>query len=498
MTVKLSNHSDGRLATQIGNSEDNTSVFLVRAVNGISAKLFMIDNDVVDVNLDITTVTGAEGGVTLFATIDEVGKLDFIINPSVIGVDVATQDFVRQYVAGSEKSIVTLRNDNLPVFGGSDVMTGDPDGIEGWYYQNADAGKLNIYPFAQADNGLKTYTTKDLKGLLFLANLKTVDTRTPYFVVYTKPTGDGNDFGWYRSRLNFEYIGGNWTASQNLVVVAGNDNPEFFANTQRVTADYIDYDAAFDGSSKGPLAEALTNDVSGSSIFELLSGDTVPTEEILYISIQTDSSESAGGYDFTLSHTQLDLGSIYEYHYESIPMATVLPDTGHQKINYSTKPQLVGFSNNQVREFDLTSGVAVLDVRSNPTDGSLYDSADDRTYCVDIVNGLIVPNQVDKQSHRVVVKMSYIQKGGATNSDMGVVGYLYEFDGTNEQPDPSEKIIMMPYGDERDGVLEFTFDVVATSTYTIGVGKGFKFKLEMLEGDGNITFDLESIQVIAI
>lgn len=484
--MKISNHADATMSTQLGCAPDHSTMLIQRAHASGNTRYFVVDNDINSGTLDPETLTGNESGVTLYAEVLPDGTMNYFVPPTVLGRPL-------EYV---EKSTSTLRNDNTPLFGGSDVMTEDPDGLSGWHYTN-DGGKINIYPFGHGESPLKTYTTRDLFSLISLVQVKTTSSRLPYFVVYTKPEGDGNDFSWYRSRLNFEFVGGTWVAGQSVTLVAGADNPEFFANTQRVTAGYIDFDAGFAGSSKGPLAEALTADVSGDDEFTLMRGLTVPSEEILYISLQTDSSEAAGGYDFTLSHSLFDLGSAYEYHYEAVPVATVLPDTGHQKIVYSAKPQLVGFTDNQVREFDLTSGVAALDARSNPTAGNLYDSADDRTYCVDIVNGLIVPNQVDKQAHRVVVSASYIQKGGTTNSDMGAIGRLVEYDGTAEQA-ISEKIIMMPFGDERDGVLEFTFDVVSTSAYTVGSGKGFKFKLEMLEGDGNITFDLESIQVVAM
>lgn len=169
-------------------------------------------------------------------------------------------------------------------------------------------------------------------------------------------------------------------------------------------------------------------------------------------------------------------------------------DAGTAWIEYSVEPELVGFTQRQTKEFNLNTGAADLltDYSTIPSNMS-WNGSDARTYIVDTTNSLITPNALNGQPHHITVEIAYSQKGGVSNTDMGGVLYLVEFDGSSEHR-VHERIFMMPDVDNRVGVLTETFLTNVTNKVN-GAGKGWRLKIRSNESDGNLTFKLKGIRV---
>ncbi len=173
--------------------------------------------------------------------------------------------------------------------------------------------------------------------------------------------------------------------------------------------------------------------------------------------------------------------------------------TGNERgsivIEYSSgnEPVVTGFTQNQIKEFDLTSGSAsvVSKYHQVPPSTQTFNGSDDRTYIIDTSNGLLLPNNVDKQSHVFSIRLYYDQKGGFNDEDIGVVFHLVEFDGTNEQ-DTIYKEQGCMAGNSRTGFIDVDFNCVA-SVDTRGTGKGWRLKIMSKEGDSNFRFKIKRI-----
>jgi len=145
------------------------------------------------------------------------------------------------------------------------VPTADDNGRKGWLFKKtAGTEKLNYYFYSQ---GSKSCRLDELEDVFFVG---VIDTWTntlnvPFVVIYTKPLGDGQDGGaWYRTKRTF----GIHTES-NVVLgmrtqfsIHENPTPRFPFEHLRLTQ-------------------------------ETVVGPNVGSEEILTISIHTDSGAAA-------------------------------------------------------------------------------------------------------------------------------------------------------------------------------------------------------------
>ncbi len=151
---------------------------------------------------------------------------------------------------------VAVYADTLP------APTDDENGRKGWLYKKtAGAEKLNYYFYSQ---GSKSCTLDELEDVYFVG---IIDTWTnvasvPFVVIYTKPLGDGQDGGaWWRTKRTFSIH-----AESNIVLgmrtqfsIHENPTPRF------------------------PFENIRLNQVT-------VVGPNVPSEEILTISVHTDSA----------------------------------------------------------------------------------------------------------------------------------------------------------------------------------------------------------------
>tara|TARA_R110002072_G_scaffold191235_3_gene348128 strand:+ start:3172 stop:3900 length:729 start_codon:yes stop_codon:yes gene_type:complete len=149
----------------------------------------------------------------------------------------------------------------------SPVPVRDINERKGWNYQKLTTdpaiSKMNYYFYSQ---GSHAATLTDLKNMWFsgVVDKWAASNDVPFLVVYTKPTGTGDAGAWFHSKIAYDIT------SDKLVVIgewcnwwAGDEEPKKGLNPNLRNIQ-------------------LTN--------EIKTGDCLGTEEILTISVHTDSS----------------------------------------------------------------------------------------------------------------------------------------------------------------------------------------------------------------
>jgi len=147
----------------------------------------------------------------------------------------------------------------------SPTPTADTDDRSGWLFKKtaSDATKFNYYVYADSGSS-HTFTVADLKSIHLTCSVDNYQnsSSTPFAVVYTKPTGTNDEAAWYHSRRSYAL-----DVTANIVLAGEHINlyalaVPTFNNTHRSL----------------PLTSVAT------------SGDYADTEEILFITIHSDSS----------------------------------------------------------------------------------------------------------------------------------------------------------------------------------------------------------------
>lgn len=143
----------------------------------------------------------------------------------------------------------------------SPAPTADLNGRDGWLFtKSSGAEKFNYYIWSQGSHALRL---KDLRSIYMLAS---VDTYTngasvPFIIIYTKPTGIGDEQPWYHSKITYSI--------DNRQIIMLGEKVQFYTHQVRPNEHY--------GFRQIPLA------------IEQTAGDGLPEEQILYISLHSDS-----------------------------------------------------------------------------------------------------------------------------------------------------------------------------------------------------------------
>tara|TARA_R110000803_G_scaffold41697_1_gene89519 strand:- start:1839 stop:2825 length:987 start_codon:yes stop_codon:yes gene_type:complete len=141
----------------------------------------------------------------------------------------------------------------------------DSNNRDGWYYTNTAAGnKANIYFFGGAQETVLVKHLNSIWAKISIDN-NSATSCLPFFNVYTKPTGVDDAGAFYHSKFTY-------TLNSTVNIGIGE---EVIIHTHH--APDIDYDCRF-----LPMPNVV------------LEGDGLGTEEILYMTIHTDSSAVAG------------------------------------------------------------------------------------------------------------------------------------------------------------------------------------------------------------
>lgn len=169
-------------------------------------------------------------------------------------------------------------------------------------------------------------------------------------------------------------------------------------------------------------------------------------------------------------------------------------DAGTVWIEYTTEPSVTDLSANTAKLFDLTAGAADLKTNhSSIPSNTTWDGSDARTYIIDTTNGLIIPNDVDKQPQVISVEFEYANWGSGTNT--GVSGYLslIEYNGSSEHME-IRKFIKKSNNDSQSGIFTVDFHTNVTNLVN-GSGKGWRLYVTSNEADSNVTFKIKSIRL---
>ncbi len=143
------------------------------------------------------------------------------------------------------------------------VPTADTNGRDGWLYKKTSgAEKFNYYLWSQ---GSKALRLKDLRSVYMVASVDTYTdvTSVPFVVIYTKPTGVGDFDTWYHSRIAYTIH------DQSTNIMLG-EKVQFYTHQVLPTDNY------------GFRQISLP--------IEIKDGDALADEEILYITLHSDSS----------------------------------------------------------------------------------------------------------------------------------------------------------------------------------------------------------------
>tara|TARA_R110001592_G_scaffold204121_1_gene454160 strand:- start:68 stop:751 length:684 start_codon:yes stop_codon:yes gene_type:complete len=178
------------------------------------------------------------------------------------------QKDIEQHLIQQNRNIVNGRvvigtASGLSVAGGEQAPTADPDGRNGWLFSKslADTAKFNYYYYGE---GNKAITLGELTGLH--ANISVDNYQSglsiPFFVVYTKPTGVGDAGVWYHSKIAY-------TIDATETIMLGEDIEMYSL-------------------AKSDINHKHKRMVSFNT--KVVTGDALSTEEILTISIHSDSS----------------------------------------------------------------------------------------------------------------------------------------------------------------------------------------------------------------
>ena len=169
---------------------------------------------------------------------------------------------------GSTTRIASNRNANISADGKSGRL--DPNGLAGWYFENDYQGdKINWY-YVYNQNQENVMTLETLTSMYAVVTI--YKEREFHFSVYTKRQDDGQDYSWYRSRVNYELTTAFDGLAGETVLVYWGEEPTTFEDLKRVE---LPYDVTF------------SNGLQANS------------EEVLFASLSTDSNASALEYSFT-------------------------------------------------------------------------------------------------------------------------------------------------------------------------------------------------------
>lgn len=148
----------------------------------------------------------------------------------------------------------------------------DPEKREGWNCINpVSSTKLNLYYFSGSN---EIITLGQLSSVYFkgFINVYTEFSSLPFINVYTKPTGSGDAQPWYHSRITYEYDDNDTIGIGEECIFFGKTSPSTEFNNRKIQLNNV-----------------------------VVDGEGLDTEEILYITVSTNSGATQDAVDTTLN-----------------------------------------------------------------------------------------------------------------------------------------------------------------------------------------------------
>jgi hypothetical protein len=160
--------------------------------------------------------------------------------------------------------------------------TTDPEGRDGWNFINSVAGtKFNLYYFNGAQEVITLGDIDSLFSKLYINNFAGLS-GAPFFHIYTKPTGVGDAGAFYHSRIDYEINSDVLVGIGEQVILYAINKPHITCNNRLIE-----------------LKTKTTN------------GDGADSEEILYITLSSNSGATINDKNITVSSmgfNTIDLG----------------------------------------------------------------------------------------------------------------------------------------------------------------------------------------------
>lgn len=280
--------------------------------------------------------------------------------------------------------------------------------VGGWYVNNAGTGdKFNFYYYGKT-NLPEVHTLEELKYLYCLVDI--ISGGNMYFSVYTQRQNDGNDAGsWYRSRINYIINGTGSTTETGISLMTVNLKEEpvdIFDSVKRIPCSK----EAF--SSVGPQAE---------------------DEEILTISLQSDSSQPAGAveyviqnFGFKLEHVIQNFLHICDIGFNESEVRTIIESYGYltpaeistlvESYNYQTESQVNALISTATADFLTEAEILAYGWQ---TEGQVDALIDGRGYLTEIE----IQNLIDGSGDSKYFK-AYLDNGGVSVNGQDETFYL--------------------------------------------------------------------------
>ena len=252
----------------------------------------------------------------------------------------------------------TLLNTQTSVYADGEGATADESGIPGWYYSNTENNKINWYVYG--DTPAIRNELGDLE--LFYAVITPKNTTSePYFSVYTKFQGDGEDQSWYRTRRTY------YDQTNLQTMVAGTKYLVHSATINTALLDSVD-----------TLLPRISLGIDATTSV----GPDGDTEELFLMALSTSSNFPAGTNQFTVEKIGYVLGDHQQEFNLSAPPTTGAStfDQTPSSINFeleATGTTVLAndgqqYSVNSIRALD--NGDGTIDVVALPALQVIYDN----------------------------------------------------------------------------------------------------------------------------
>jgi len=200
----------------------------------------------------------------------------------------------------------------------------DSNQRKGWYYTNTSAtNKANIYFFGGTQETLLLKDINSIWAKLAIDNYSNFNV-LPFFIVYTKPTGNNDAGSFYHSRLTYQMDSDVDIGIGEEVVIHTHFTPNLSYDNRNIVCPN-----------------------------KTVQGDGLLTEEILYITIHTDSGANAGDVKILFQNLGFTskLGHTRNLHLK-----------GYQEGQYPTDPSTgILFTTESNRRVDLSESITLID-----------------------------------------------------------------------------------------------------------------------------------------
>ena len=253
----------------------------------------------------------------------------------------------------------TLSNTQVSIFADGEAATADEFGLPGWYYKNTENNKINWYLYG--DTPAVNNHLGDLKAFYAVVTPKNT-TSEPYFSVYTKAQGDGNDQSWYRSRITFYN-------QSNLQTMAAGTKYLIHNNAANSILDAID-----------PSLPRISLGIDGPTT----AGPQEDTEELFLMALSTSSNYPEGTNEFTVERAGYVIGDHQQEFSLSAPPTTgaSIFDQTPENIDFRVEATGTTILSNDGQQYSVNSihaidnGDGTLDIVALPGQQVVYDNLD--------------------------------------------------------------------------------------------------------------------------